>query len=251
MSISPLLRHSIESWEHAYEHSLHGSDVDRVFAVLHIDQAVELALKEKLRLLNKDIFKSDGTTLSFHETLNSLERSGVSISNKADLQLLHDERNTIQHRGSTIDQTTFEFFFDGVANPFLRTFLHQELGVEPESVLSASLQDHLDRLHTADILRRAQLIREKVRNKWDAIVAKVSAHDPEIAPMLLSVTKDGALKASPSALYITLGYEYNASESSESQKAFTIFNNAENVALIRQAINEICGIDIKVGFAWG
>ena len=40
--------------------------------MLHIDQAIELLLKEKVVQIGKSIYKSDGTTLSLHETFSSL-----------------------------------------------------------------------------------------------------------------------------------------------------------------------------------
>jgi hypothetical protein len=67
-----MFQHAVESFEHGLEHYLDGSQKGRKFALLHIDQAIELLLKEKVVQIGKSIYKSDGTTLSLHETFSSL-----------------------------------------------------------------------------------------------------------------------------------------------------------------------------------
>ena len=73
MKQSPMFKHAIESFQHGLEHYLEGSERSRKFALLHIDQAVELMLKEKIVQLGKSIYKSNGSTLSMHEALKSLK----------------------------------------------------------------------------------------------------------------------------------------------------------------------------------
>lgn len=51
--LSPMFRHAIESFEHGLEHFLDGTDRSRKFALLHIDHAIELMLKEKCVQLGK------------------------------------------------------------------------------------------------------------------------------------------------------------------------------------------------------
>ena len=72
MKQSPMFLHAVESFEHGLQHHLDGTTKSRKFALLHIDQAIELFLKEKVVRLGKSIYKSDGTTLNLHEVFKSL-----------------------------------------------------------------------------------------------------------------------------------------------------------------------------------
>ncbi|BCG60798.1 hypothetical protein [Paenibacillus sp. URB8-2] len=132
MKTSPMLNHAIESFQHGVEHYLDGTIVSRKFAVLHIDHALELFLKEKVVQLGKSIYKSDGNTLSLHETLNSLKE--IKIIELPRLQEIHDLRNTIQHKGITPDEMTTEFLVD-VAYHFIKRFATEELQLDFNNIL--------------------------------------------------------------------------------------------------------------------
>lgn len=134
MPTSPTLTHAIESLQHGVEHYLEGSPKSRKFAFLHMDHSVELVLKEKIVSCGKTIFKTDGTTLNFHESFRSLERENVAISERPRLEELHDLRNTIQHRGLTPDEALTEFYVKE-AYSFLDRFLSAELGVRIQELL--------------------------------------------------------------------------------------------------------------------
>lgn len=133
MNQSPMFKHAIESFEHGLEHYLDGSDKSRKFAFLHIDQAIELFLKEKVVQIGKSIYKSDGNTLGIHETFNSLK--ALSIPEQPRLEELHDLRNTIQHKGLTPDVGSTHFYIE-IAYNFVKRFLNSELGSVPEDILS-------------------------------------------------------------------------------------------------------------------
>jgi len=100
LSLSPLLKFGLESLEHALEQYIIGTDKSRRFGILHCDLAIELILKEKLRTLGESIFIKNGRTLDYHDVLNKLiNNKGVVIPEHADLELIHDVRNLIQHKG--------------------------------------------------------------------------------------------------------------------------------------------------------
>lgn len=132
MKISPMLNHAIESFQHGIEHYLDGTMTSRKFAILHIDHATELFLKERVVLAGKSLYKSDGQTLSFHETLNSLR--DIKIPELPRLQEIHDLRNVIQHKGITPDETTTEFLVD-IAYHFIKRFAMDELKLEFNNIL--------------------------------------------------------------------------------------------------------------------
>lgn len=124
MKQSPILNHAIESFEHGLQHYLDGTPRSRKFALLHIDQAIELVLKERAVQLGKSIYKSDGTTLTIHETFSSLKQ--LSIPERPRLEELHDLRNTVQHKGLTPDSDSTRFYVE-VAYNFFKRFLDHEL----------------------------------------------------------------------------------------------------------------------------
>lgn len=130
--ISPMLRHAIESFEHGVLHYLDGSEIGRKFALLHIDHAIELALKEKVARIGKSIFRRDGKTISVHEAYQAL--ADISIPEKPRLEDLHDFRNIVQHKGLTPDEHTTEFYVTE-AYGFLKRFLSEELGIVVQSAL--------------------------------------------------------------------------------------------------------------------
>jgi hypothetical protein len=134
MKQSPMFQHAVESFEHGLEHYLDGSEKGRKFALLHIDQAIELLLKEKVVQIGKSIYKSDGTTLSLHETFSSLK--DTKLPERPRLEELHDLRNTIQHKGLTPDASSTQFYVE-VSYEFVKRFLNDELAVDCNTCLSS------------------------------------------------------------------------------------------------------------------
>jgi len=124
--ISPLLNSAIEMFEHAVEHYLAGNDRDRKLMVLHCDQAVELILKDKVRDSGESVFLKNGQTITYHDAIRLLENKGVKIPEKPDLELLHDQRNVIQHKGAQVSQSDAEFYIRKSLE-FVKRFLSDEL----------------------------------------------------------------------------------------------------------------------------
>jgi hypothetical protein len=117
-----MFKHAIESFEHGLKHFLDSSERSRKFALLHIDQAVELLLKEKIVQLGKTIYKSDGKTLNFHEACKSLK--DVEILQQPRLEELHDLRNSVQHKGLVPDSESTRFYVE-IAYRFFKQFLSE------------------------------------------------------------------------------------------------------------------------------
>ncbi len=131
MKQSPTFRHAVESFEHGLEHYLEGSERSRKFALLHVDQAVELFLKEKIVELGKTVYKSSGTTLNLHEAFTSLK-----ILERPRLEELHQLRNAVQHKGLTPDAQSTQFYVQ-IAYRFLKRFLSDELGCPLNQIVSS------------------------------------------------------------------------------------------------------------------
>jgi uncharacterized protein YutE (UPF0331/DUF86 family) len=133
--LSPLLRSALESFEHASEQYVQGTDKSRRICVQHCDQAVELLLKEKLRAIGESIYEKGGRTVEFHDALHKLmHNKGVKIPEAANLELVHDQRNIIQHRGAEISKQDAEFYMK-TGYDFIKRFLKDELGFKIENVL--------------------------------------------------------------------------------------------------------------------
>ncbi|WP_162917475.1 hypothetical protein [Dongia deserti] len=203
---SPMLKHAIESLEQGLAHFLEGTERSRKFALLHIDNAVELMLKEKCVVLGKSIYKGDGTTLTIHEAFNSLKKEGVSIPEQPRLEELHDLRNTIQHKGLVPDSLTTKFHVE-VAYSFTKRFLEAELsipladalppqyrlfmeGVTPQSNAQTSeLSEHID-AEAATVLSTALKEAWKAANPMSQVVAGYSVLE-QVVRMLGDVDPTG------------------------------------------------------------
>jgi hypothetical protein len=98
------------------------------FAVLHVDQAIELFLKEKVRASGRSIYKNPKETITVFGAYELLKALGIKIPEKPDLELLHEERNNIQHKYATLSAEDAAFHIDK-AMRFLKRFLKDELGV--------------------------------------------------------------------------------------------------------------------------
>lgn len=141
---SPLLRSALEVLEHGLWHFFRSDTAtDLKFAILHIDQAVELLLKERVRRAGKSIYKNPKETITIWGAYKILEEEmACEIREKADLELLHEERNSIQHRYLNPSPEDAAFHVEnGVA--FAERFLKDELGVDIYEHIPSEFLDQL------------------------------------------------------------------------------------------------------------
>src|SRR6266849_146336 len=134
---SPLIRSAFEVLEHSLWHYFRSdTSLDRKFALLHLDQGVELLLKERVRKSGTSIYRKDNKkeTISAWEAFEILANKGCNIPERADLELLHDDRNEIQHRYSTPSPETAVFHMENGLR-FVERFLKDEFGTEIRNVL--------------------------------------------------------------------------------------------------------------------
>lgn len=134
MSLSPLLAFAIDSFEEAVKKYLEGTEKSNKFCVMHCDHSVELILKEKLRDMRTSIYEKNGRTIDFHDAMNMLENKGVKIPERADLELIHDQRNIIQHRGATVSRNEADFSVKKT-HDFIKRFLKDSLNLQLRDVL--------------------------------------------------------------------------------------------------------------------
>lgn len=131
--LSPLLRSGLEVLEHGLWHFFRSdTTADTKFALLHLDQAIELLLKEKVRTSGKSIYKNPKETITIHGAYEILAKElSIAIPEKADLELLHEERNSIQHKYASPSPEDAAFHVDK-AMRFVKRFLKDELNVTIE-----------------------------------------------------------------------------------------------------------------------
>ena len=127
--LSPLLRSAFEVLEHGLWHFFRSdTTTDMKFALLHVDQAVELILKEKVRSSGNSIYKNPKETITIWGAYDILENKvQCAIPEKPNLELLHEERNSIQHKYANPTPEDAAFHVDN-AVAFIARFLRDELG---------------------------------------------------------------------------------------------------------------------------
>lgn len=142
--LSPLLRSAFEVLEHGLWHFLRSTTTtDMKFALLHVDQAIELLLKEKVRSSGKSIYKNPKETITIWNAYNIIEAElKCSIPEKPDLELLHEERNNIQHKYANPSPEDAAFHID-CAMKFINRFVKAELGLELSDYIPS---DYIDQI---------------------------------------------------------------------------------------------------------
>jgi hypothetical protein len=110
------------------------------FALLHVDQAVELILKECVRASGKSIYKNPKETITIWGDYDILNTLNIGIPERPDLQLLHEERNSIQHKYANPSAEDAAFHIDK-AMKFIRRFLQHPLKVDLKDYVPAEYLD--------------------------------------------------------------------------------------------------------------
>lgn len=117
------------------------------FAILHVDQAVELVLKERVRSGGHSIYKNPKETITIWGAYDVLENKlNCTVPEKPDLELLHEERNNIQHRYSNPSAEDAAFHIEK-AVAFLDRFVRDELDIELADYVPS---EFLDKVLTAE-----------------------------------------------------------------------------------------------------
>lgn len=140
-SLSPLIRSAFEVLEHGLWHYFRSStSTDIKFAILHIDQSIELFLKERVRKGKKSIYKTNNPkeTINIWEAYRIIEQEFNSpIPERPDLELLHEERNSIQHKYANPTPEDAAFHIEN-AMRFIQRFVKDELGHDLSDYITAN-----------------------------------------------------------------------------------------------------------------
>ncbi|MDE3037405.1 MAG: hypothetical protein KGJ21_02960 [Pseudomonadota bacterium] len=115
------------------------------FSLLHVDQAIELLLKERVRAGGKSIHKGNNSkeTISIWGAYDILTNDlKVAIPEKPNLELLHEERNNIQHKYANPSPDDAAFHIDH-AMKFIRRFVQDELKLDIAEHISVEYLNQL------------------------------------------------------------------------------------------------------------
>jgi len=142
--LSPLLRSAFEVLEHGLWHFFRSdTTTDMKFALLHVDQAIELLLKEKVREAGRSIYKNPKETITIWGAYEILTNDlGCRIPEKPNLELLHEERNNIQHKYANPSPEDAQFHVDHAVK-FIKRFLKDELNIDLANYLPSEFMDQL------------------------------------------------------------------------------------------------------------
>lgn len=138
---SPLFVSALELLAHATELYIQGNERKYKFVILHLANAIELILKD--RLIDKGVsiyVPKKPLTIGIWEAFDQLKKVKVDIPERPVIELLIDDRNTIQHRFGFPDAKTVYYYLEQVI-AFFKRFLDEEYNVELVDVLKSYLSE--------------------------------------------------------------------------------------------------------------
>ena len=136
---SPLFVSAIELLAHSTELYTQGNERKYKFIILHLANAIELILKDRLVDEGVSIYQSNKPlTITIWKSFEKLEEVGIGVPERPVIELLVDDRNTIQHRFGFPDAETVYYYLKRVVS-FFERFLDEEYAVD----LSDTLKPYL------------------------------------------------------------------------------------------------------------
>ncbi len=141
---SPLFVSALELLAHATELYASGHPRKYKFVILHLGNSIELLLKDCLIDNGVTIYKNPKETITIWGSFDELEKLGIAIPEKPVIELLIDDRNTIQHRFGFPNAESVFYYLEQVVN-FFNRFLDEQYKVK----LIEALTPHLSKENLA------------------------------------------------------------------------------------------------------
>jgi HEPN domain-containing protein len=141
---SPLFVSALELLAHATELYASGHPRKYKFVVLHLANSVELLLKDCLIDHGITIYKNPKETITIWGSFDELEKLSIKIPEKPVIELLVDDRNTIQHRFGFPNAESVFYYLEQVVS-FFNRFLDEQYKVS----LVEALTPHLSKENLA------------------------------------------------------------------------------------------------------
>lgn len=165
---SPLFQSSLELFGHSIEHFNWGTEKDRKFVILHLANAVELIFKDLLLDLGESIYKNPKETITVTGSIKVLtEEKKILIPNLNKLELLIDERNSLQHRYGFPNELTTIFYMEAT-HSFFREFLKKNYDLNIDEVISDFV--------TSEDLATFQLRKATTSHELDKLIKLSKVH---------------------------------------------------------------------------
>lgn len=149
---SPLFVSANELLAHAVDLYTSGNERKYKFVILHLANAIELILKDRVIDLGTSIYKGQSTqTIGIWDAFTALTNAGITVPERPIIELLVDDRNTIQHRFGFPNGDAVFYYLQHVLG-FFRRFLQDEYQVDLVEVLRLHISD--DALATIGLVDR-------------------------------------------------------------------------------------------------
>jgi len=139
---SPLFVSALELLSHATELYVNGNPKKYKFVVLHLANAIELVLKDSMIDHGISIYKNPKETVTIWGCFDELAKQNVQIPEKPIIELLIDDRNTIQHRFGFPDAESVYYYLEQVTG-FFKRFLSSHYNLD----LAETLRPYLSNEH--------------------------------------------------------------------------------------------------------
>jgi len=165
---SPIFQSSLELFGHAIEHFNRGTEKDRKFVILHLANAVELIFKDFLLDLGESIYKNPKETITIFGSIKTIkDEKNITIPFLNKLELLIDERNSLQHRYGFPNELTTIFYMEATYS-FFQDFLKENYDLEIDKIL----EDFI----TPEDLALFQLRKVVTKNELDKLLKLSKVH---------------------------------------------------------------------------
>ncbi|MCH7764755.1 MAG: hypothetical protein IIB95_13640 [Candidatus Marinimicrobia bacterium] len=150
---SPLFISALELLAHSTELFAQKNPKRYKFIILHLANAVELILKDCIIDQGISIYEEKSSrTINIWKSFSALESENILIPERPILELLIDDRNTIQHRFGYPNAESVYYYLDEVI-AFFKRFLDENYGIQ----LVETLEDHL----TEELLQLLGLVKDE------------------------------------------------------------------------------------------
>jgi hypothetical protein len=132
---SPLFQSSMELLGHSISHFNGSTELDRKLVILHLANAIELILKDLVLDAGESIYKNPKETVTIHGCTECLKAKTICVPFLNKVELLIDERNSLQHRyGSPNELTTI--FYMNIAVDFFKEILSKHYTQDFDEVIA-------------------------------------------------------------------------------------------------------------------
>ena len=138
---SPLFVSSLELIAHSVELYRANNPRKFKFVILHLANSVELILKDLVIDKGQSIYvPNKSLTITIWQAFESLNKQDVTIPERPVIELLVDDRNTIQHRFGYPNAESVFYYIEQVLG-FFKRLLADEYGLNLSDVLKLHLSD--------------------------------------------------------------------------------------------------------------